>query len=304
MGKETAMELKNLKVFLQIAESGSFSKAADQLGYTQSTISFHIKQLEEELGCSLFDRIGRRILITEQGEKLIEHARRVNDCMEDLQESFHNVDTIKGKVRMFSSDSICEKMMMLNYQNFYREYPEIELEFQTGSTLDLLKVLDRNEADIIFTLDTHIYQAEYIIKKESVVPLHFVANSAHPLAHKKGLLLQDLLDYPFLLTEKGMSYRKILDAHLAESNFQIRPVLETGRTDVIANCLVKDQGNAIGFLPDFVIEADVNAGSLVKLDVSDFQPSIWKQLIVHRDKWISRSLQAFIDFVVSHEFLW
>jgi len=296
------MELKNLRTFIQIAEAGSFSQAAEQLGYTQPTVSFQIKQLEEELGCRLFDRIGKKVTLTDQGETLLAHALRVHHDAQDLQEAFRADDVLRGLVRMFSSDSICEQMMRLNYHEFYRRYPEIHLLFQTGGTLDLLEELNRNEADIIFTLDSHINQPEYVIKKESPVLMHFVADRKHPLAVKTGLHLSDLLEFPFVLTEKGMSYRKILDTHLAERNFRIEPVLETGRTDIIVNCLI--QGTGIGFLPDFVVEKAVREGRLVRLDVIDFQPVIWKQLIVHRDKWISRPLQAFIDFVSEHEFVW
>jgi len=296
------MEIKNLRTFIQIAEAGSFSKAAEQLGYTQSTISFQIRQLEDELQCRVFDRVGKKTMLTDRGELLLKHALRLNNDLQDLQESFHNQEILSGQVRMFSSDSICERMMLLNYHEFYETYPEIHLIFQTGSTLDMLNLLDRNDADIIFTLDSHIYQQEYVIIRESPVPLHFVTNSAHDLARAQTLALKDLVTYPFLLTERKMSYRKILDNHLAELAMQIDPVLETGRTDILVKSLIRGRG--VGFLPDFVTEEEVQAGNLVRLNVTDFEPIIWKQLIVHRDKWISRPLQAFIDFVSEHEFRW
>lgn len=296
------MELKNLNTFIQIAESGSFSKAADMLGYTQSTVSFQIKQLEDELGCRLFDRIGKKIQLTAGGVTLLEHALRVNNTVQDLSEAFHNDSVLTGQVTMFSSDSVCEQMMMRNYHEFYRCYPNINLIFQTGSTVDLLKVLDHNEADIIFTLDSHIFAPEYVILKESPVTMHFVVDASHELTACKELTLDRLLSYSFILTEKNMSYRKILDTRLAECSLQVSPVLETGRTDIIIRSLIG--GSSIGFLPDFVTEDEVRRGRLARLNVTDFTPIIWKQLIVHRDKWISRPLRAFIDFVIEHEFIW
>ena len=296
------MEYKNLQTFLQIVESGSFSRAAEKMGYTQSTVSFQIKQLETELDCLLFDRIGKSIQLTEGGRRLLEHAMKVSHCMHDLTESFRASGTPRGRVHMFSSDSICEKMMMLNYQEFYRKYPDIQLIFSTGDTVDLLKVLDRNEADVIFTLDSHIYQPEYIIAGESPVEMCFVTNPGHPLVKAGTVQAEDLLEYPFILTEKGMSYRKILDSFMAEKNLQIQPVLETGRTDIITGCL--KEGKFIGFLPEFVFEEEIRTGKLARFQVRDFQPKIWKQLIYRRDKWISNALNAFIEFVTSHEFSW
>lgn len=296
------MELKYLQTFMQIVETGSFSKAALKQGYTQSTVSFQIKQLEEELNCRLFDRIGKNIQLTSKGELLIKHVTNLNHDLSNLLQDFSQAEETTGQVHMFSSDSICEKMMMLNYQDFYTRHPGIKLIFSTGDTVDLLKVLDKNEADVIFTLDSHIFNSDYVIAKESPVQMYFVCNKNHPLSSRKHLLIQDLMEYPFLLTEKGMSYRKLLDNYLAEMSIELDPVLETGRTDIIVKCL--KGGNAIGFLPEFVVKSYIEKGELVSLDMDDIHITIWKQLIYHKDKWISKPLSDFIEYVKDHEFEW
>lgn len=296
------MELRNLHTFLQIAESGSFTKAAEILGYTQSTVSFQIKQLEEELGCSLFDRFNHSITLTDRGQLLLQHALKIDHSIQELSESFEASDEPAGIVRMYSSDSICEKMMILNYDDFYSHYPNIQLVFLTGKTNDMLRALDSHEVDVIFTLDSHVSMPEYVIAKESPVQLHFMTNPASPLAGQKDIPIEEVLKYPLLLTEKGMSYREILDRELAERGLVAAPILETGRTDILTR--FAEHRNNITFLPDFVAEAQVASGSLVCLDVKDFNLTIWKQLIYHRDKWISRHMKAFLDYVMSHEFEW
>lgn len=296
------MEYRNLKTFLQVVESGSISKAAELLGYTQSAVSLQIQALEKELDCKLFDRINHTISLTDSGRKLLSHALNVRQVMDDLTDAFHSTDVPRGQIRLISSDSICEKMMLLHYNEFYQTYPEIKLVFSTSGTDTMLAALAHNEADIVFTLDTHVYSPEYVVIKESPVSLHFVTSPDSPLAHRKGLHLQDLLEYPFVLTEKGMSYRNVMDQKFGEYALAVNPVLETGRTDILARCV--EQGNYISFLPDFVTEEKVRDGKLVRLDVADFEPIIWKQLICHKNKWISRPLECFIDFVVSHEFEW
>ena len=296
------MEIRNLKTFLQVVESGSFSKAAEALGYTQSTVSFQISQLEEELNCQLFDRIGRNIYLTSRGELLQKHALAIDNSLDVLKEDFRQEEKPAGVVHMYSADSICEKMMLLNYDEFYRTYPDIRLVFSTGSTTDLMEVLERNQSDVIFTLDDHVYRQNFIIAEESPIKMRFVAGNDFPLAGKKKLSIRDIVKYPMMLTESGMSYRKIFDDHLSRLSLQITPVLETGRTDIIVRCLYA--GNAVSFLPEFVVRDEVEAGKLVFLDVEDFDITIWKQLIYRKDKWISKALQAFIDFVIEHEFRW
>jgi len=296
------MEYRNLNTFLQIVESGSFSRAAEVLGYTQSTVSLQISALEKELNCKLFDRINHTIALTNRGRELVPYAQQVRRSMEGLADNFHSVEKPRGQIRMVSSDSICEKMMLLNYHEFYAKYPEIKLSFSTAGTEDMFDSLFHNEADVIFTLDSHIFSEDLVILKESPVQLHFVTNASSPLAGKKNLSIEDLICYPFILTEKGMSYRRILDQKLAELSLEINPVLETSRTDILAKCM--NQGIAISFLPDFVTENMVKEGKLVYLDVADSDFVIWKQLICHKNKWISKPLEMFIEFVMAHEFEW
>lgn len=296
------MEIRNLNTFIQAAESNSFTRAAKILGYTQSTVSFQIKQLEEEFGCTLFERINHRIILTDKGRLLLEYAENIMQATSELKESFTNDESPAGHVHIVTSDSICEMMMIRNYHDFFSEYPDIELEFSTANTNEMLDILDHNEADVIFTLDNHVYRQNYVIAKEEPVGLHFVTEASSPLAGKKDLSIYDMLKYPFMLTEKGMSYRKILDDKLAALSIELKPVLEIGRTDVLCCCI--EGNNGISFLPDFVTRKAVEDGSLVYLDVKDFDLSIWKQLIYHKGKWLSKALTAFIEYVKVHEFPW
>ncbi|MDO4492360.1 MAG: LysR family transcriptional regulator [Clostridia bacterium] len=296
------MELRNLKTFLQVVESGSFTRAAELLGYTQSAVSLQMQQLEEELGVSLFDRIGRKIFLTERGRLLEKHACGIVDSVDTLREDFLSEGTPSGIVHLATADSVLERMMIENYEEFRNIYPDIRLVFSSGTTQDLMDVLERNEADAIFTLDTHVYRKNFVIARESQVKLRFVAAPFHPLAAKSGLTLADIAAAPLMLTEKGMSYRKVLDDCFARMSLEAHPVLETGRTDIIIRFAAKGLG--VAFLPEFVIRRELRAGHLVTLDVTDAELSIWKQLIYRKDKWMSKAFISFIEFVKAHEFEW
>jgi len=153
---------------------------------------------------------------------------------------------------------------------------------------------------LFFTLDSHVYQQEYVIAKEEQVQTHFVTGAQSPFAGIKNLSIRDIISSPFLLTEKSMGYRRVFDEILASMSLEINPVLEIGRTDLITDSLEKGVG--ISFLPDFVTENQVKAGKLVYLDIADFKIDIWKQLIYHKNKWIPRHLNAFLQYVMKNEF--
>lgn len=294
------MEIRNLITFVQVAELNSFTKAAKALGYSQSTVSFQIKQLETELDCLLFERINHTISLTEKGREVLAYAQQISHITEEFKENLSNSDELSGHIHIVTPDSICEMMLNQNYIDFYSHYPKIFLKFSTADTDDMFRILDHNEADVIFTLDSHVYQQDYIIAKEERISTHFVTSATSPFAGRKNLSIKDIIDYPFILTEKKMGYRRVFDEMLAKKSLEIHPVLEIGRTDLITTALEK--GTCISFLPDFVTQKKVDEGKLVHLDIIDFEIDIWKQLIYHRNKWISKHFNAFIQYVMEKEF--
>lgn len=296
------MEIRNLITFVHVAELNSFTKAAQILGYSQSTVSFQIKQLESELDCQLFERINHNISLTEKGREVLSYAQQINHLTVEFKQNLQNTEEISGHVHIVTPDSICEMMLSTNYEEFYKCYPKISLKFSTADTDDMFRILDHNEADVIFTLDSHVYQKDYIIAKEERISTHFVTGASSPLATKKNLSVKDIVDLPFILTEKKMGYRRVFDDTLAKMSYEIHPIMEIGRTDLITNAL--EQGIGISFLPDFVTAKKVEEGRLAYLDIIDFEIDIWKQLIYHRNKWVSKHLDAFLQFVMENEFSW
>ena len=294
------MEIKNLITFLRVAELNSFTKAAQALDYSQSTVSFQIKQLETELGCLLFERINHTLLLTGEGHELVTYAKQVCRLTDEYHQRRVMDQPVSGYVHVVVPDSVCEAMMLDNYADFFRRYPGIRLRFSTADTENMFRLLDRNEADVMLTLDSHVYHTNYVIARETRIATHFFAGADSPLAGKKRLCVEDVIRMPMILTEKGMGYRRLLDDKLAQRSIEIAPVLEIGRTDIITHIL--EEGSAVSFLPDFVARDKVESGKLVRLDVSDFSIDVWQQMIYHRNKWISEALDTFIRYVGEHEF--
>ena len=296
----TTMELRNLITFIHVAELGSFTKAAEQLGYSQSTISFQIKQLEDELNCLLFERINHTITLTERGRELVSYAHRVRALTDDFKDSLTKEEDCRGHIHIVTPDSVCEEMIYSHYINFHSQYPNISIKFTTADTSVMFEMLDHNEADAIITLDSHSYRKDYIIAKEEPLPMHFVTNAKSMFAKKSNLTMREIADQPFILTEYGQGYRRVFDKELAKKSLEITPVLEIGRTDIITRVLANS--NMISYLPDFVTRPFIRSGELCYLDIVDMNIDIWKQLIYHKNKWMSKSLKTFIEYVKANEF--
>ena len=293
------MELRNLITFIHVAELGSFTKAGEQLGYSQSTISVQIKQLEDELGCLLFERINHTITLTERGHELVSYAHQVRALTDEFIENLDE-EECKGHIHIVTPDSVCDGMINRNYMDFHQKYPYISICFSTGDSGVMLDMIDHNEADVIITLDGRIFNKDYVIAKEEKIPMHFVANSNSKFAEKKNLSIKDIINEPFILTEHGQGYRRVFDKELAKRSLEISPILEIGRTDMITTLLA--QGDMISFLPDFVTKDMIKSGELCYLDVCDMDIEIWKQFIYHKNKWLSKSLKSFINYIKENEF--
>ena len=294
------MYLRNLQTFVQVAETGSFTEAGETLGYSQPTISFQIKKLEQELGVQLFERIGHNVSLTIDGQKALSYAQQICHLSQEMLQASESESEIKGTVRLAMADSLCSPLIVKQFSNFRAQYPHISLLVTTAGTGDLFRLLDHNDADVVCTLDAHVYNTSYIISAEEKVGSHVVCSVDHPLASKKVISVQELLDQPFLMTEKGMSYRRLFDEFLALHSKEIHPILEMGNADLICQLVAENAG--LSFLPDYVSNPLFQEGKIARLELEGFSCDLWGQLIYRKDKWLSAPVQAVVDYF-SHQAL-
>lgn len=294
------MDIRMLTTFIHVAELASFTKAAAALGYSQSTVSFQIRQLEEELHAQLFERINRTVVLTQRGKEVLKYAHEIAKLTQELERNMREGGSVRGHVRLAMADSLCDSLLNRGFPEFRRRYPDITLQIMTAGTEEMFRLLNHNEADLILTLDNHIYNTEYVIAREKKVGVHFVAAAGSPLSGAGKLSVEELLGQPLLLTERRMSYRRLMEERLAELSLELHPVLEIGNTRLL--CSLVEQNVGIALLPDYVTEGSTAAGTIVRLDVKDFEIAVWKQLLYHRDKWVSPQMESVMQYCADREF--
>ena len=294
------MDIKNLNTFIHVAELNSFTRAAQKLGFSQSTVSFQVKQLEAELKSQLFERINHTVVLTGKGREVLAYAHQINKLTQELKESIEEGAKVAGHVRLAMADSLCDSLLRADFSAFREKNPGITLKLVAAGTEDMFRLLNHNEVDAILTLDNHIYNAEYVIVREEKAEVNFVADARSPLLCREALPVRELVRYPFILPEKGMSYRRLMDEKLAEMSLEVQPILEVGSTDLI--CTLVGQGVGVSLLPDYVTKKEVDAGRMAYLKVKDFEIQVWKQLLYHRNKWVSPQLEAVLQYCAHKEF--
>lgn len=293
MGKEREMDTNVLKTFIAVCEYSGFSAAAKELGYTQSTVSSQIKQLEKELDVRLFDRYYHKINLTEKGVLVLQQARNILKAQAKMLDSLNSAESIEGEIRLSMSSSVCSRYFKNDFLRFHHQYPEIKVEITENGTEQMFDKLRKNETDLVFTLDRHIYDSDFIICAEQEEQVHFIAAADNPVADCSWKL-SEISQNEFVLTEQAMSYRKILNETLASQSLEIRPVLEIGNP--IQICELVKNSSLLSFLPDFISEKYVKDGQIKRLDVAGCPVTVWTQLLLHKNKWRSPAINVFIEF--------
>ena len=287
------MEFREISTFLQVAQYQSFSKAARHLGYSQAAVTIQIKQLEQELGVHLFDRIGKQISLTHQGQVFYQYAVSIRNDLEQAKNAVADPSTLSGKLCLGTIESICASIFPDLLAEYHRLHPEVTISIVTDSPGVLLDRMNENTIDIVYLLDRRIYDNRWCKTLEKPEENIFVASPDHELALvKRELELDEVLRFPFFLTEKDASYRHMLEQYLASINRSVKPFLEIGSTEFIIHMLLKNTG--ISFLPKFTVQRELQQKQLTALNVRDFQMQTWRQIFYHKNKWVTREMQEFL----------
>ena len=292
------MEIRNLITFVRIAEVQNFSKTAEQLGYSQSTVTMQIKQLENELQVPLFERIGKQARLTQAGERLLPYALEILDSIRKAESIVQDPEKIAGKLRIGTCESFVSSILPPVIMEFGRRCPHVEISTHTALVPDLFQMLRQNDIDILYFLDEKYYFPEWVKVSEQPERIFFVASARSPLAGQKKIPIQQLLDEPLYLTEKGISYRYAMEQSLAEKGFELHPMWEVGNTDVITRFLLKNRG--ISFLPEYVVRDYIKNGDLAVLHTECGEITMWSQLVYHRNKFVTPQMKQFLELLTEH----
>lgn len=275
-----------------ITQEGSFSKAAEILGYSQSAITVQIRLLEEELGFKLFDRVSKRISLTPQGRKFLECATQISMQVRRAEQLKENASELHNPLHIGTLTSLCFSKFppILNY--FRQNHPKVTMRITTASPKELIEMMDRNQLDLIYILDRSRSNSSWVKVMEIPEPIVFAASPDFHLAGRDEISLDELLKEPFFLTERNENYRRELDHFLEACGKSLTPFLEISSTEFIIQMVKENCG--ITYLPYFAVQKAIQDGSLTTLNVPDIRIQMYRQIFYHKDKWKTLEMEEFI----------
>lgn len=294
------MELNQIKTFIKVAQLLSFSNAAEELGYSQSAVTIHIQLLEKELGVSLFDRIGRKVYLSESGHVFLNDALMIVNSVEQAKLKVKEPESPSGTLRIGTVESLSTVILPPILLELHQRYPKIKTIISNGTTPQLEKQLKNHEIDLLLTLDYPIYGQEWIKLFEKEEESIFIGSKSWISQLSEEPTLSEIISKPFILTQGGASYRKELELLLASQNLTIIPQLEISNPETILNLL--DRGFGFSFLPKFLVTISQNMEGIDWIDYEVPASTIKVQLIKHQNKQMTVTMQTFCDlFIASYE---
>lgn len=290
--RDRSVELRQLEYFHAICVELHFTRAADKLGITQPTLSHQIKALEDEIGTPLFDRIGKKIALTEAGSVLKSHTAIIFDTLRSAKNQIDELhEGERGTLTIGSLPGELNHLVASLLVKYNKQFPKIRIKIE--ATENVAEKVLNNELDIAITilplnddrLETiPLYDEQFFL----AVPVD------HPLAQEKSIEFMEVQNLPVILFPPDHKCRQLIEATCKTSGFQLNPIIETNTIDSIFN-LVKS-GAGVSILSKSLIHLN-NDGTIHAIPIVD--PVLSRQIVIiyNQGKFLSRSVRAYISLL-------
>lgn len=296
------MDIKNLYTFKTIVEEGSFINAASVLGYTQSTITFQIRQLEQELDTTLFEKIGRKMVLTQEGNNLLPHVLETIESYEKLKNLGKDYSQMNGELNIILSETIfCYKMQKV-ISEFHKLAPNIKLKMRSLSCHNTKQALIEGSADIGICYDETEDDDRLIIKSLGNCKMALVASDE--LVQEKGYDTLDFtkkdicVDTSFITDEPDGTFRLNFEEYVKARSITLQPTIELWSTATIKSMVLANAG--VAYLPEFVVQEELKNHSMIELKHEISYEKIRAIYCYHKNKYITPQMELLMKLLEEH----
>jgi DNA-binding transcriptional LysR family regulator len=293
-GRESArmLDLVKLRMFQIVAVTQSFTRAAAELGCSQSNVTMGIKSLEKELGAQLFDRVrfSKKVVLTEVGQRTLDYAERLLALADETRVAIHQETEPVGPLRVSATESLLTYRLPGLLHRFQTLYPQVELGIRSGFDSEMTNSVIEGVTDLAFVVDEPVHSRRLLVGPLLKEELVIVASPYHESAREGELKTEDLAHAHVLLTNSSCSTRSILDRILSKAQVKLESTLEVGSVEAVKQCAIAEMGIAV--LPKIVVAAELEEGKLVRLNWVGPALAIYTQMLRSRERWTSPALTA------------
>lgn len=296
------MDLKYLYTFRTIVDEGGFNKAAQKLNYTQSTITFQMNQLEQELSTCLFEKIGRKMVLTKAGESLIPYVDEILQSIDKLHSFESDLSEYQGDLRVGVAETqLCYRFPAI-LKEFHLKAPKARLFLCSMNCYDIRDELLNGTLDIgVFYEDVGGFGSSLVTYEIGTFPTILLASPETQRQFPDFIKPDQVLSLPLVINEPNCIFRQMFEEYLREKSIRLGHTIELWSIPTIKNLVASGVG--ITYLPLFTVQEELKTEVLKEIGTDMEEPAITAVCGHHKNKWISPLMQLFIDLCKEHSSL-
>lgn len=285
------------RIFYTVANNGNITAAAKELNISQPAISKSIKNLEEQLGGTLFIRTKRGVILTSEGKEFYNYIKKAIEYITSAENKFTDLINLEiGCIRIGISTTLTKEFLLPYLEKFHKLYPNIDIMISTNISSELLTKLRNGLIDIvILNLNTKKYDDDIEIIKCKKINDCFVVNKDYLNLNKLNLSIKDLNDYPLILQTKESNTRKFIDNFAKEHNVILKPNMELASYTLVVT--LAKIGFGIGYATKEYIKKELENKELFELKIKETIPSRYIGIALSKNNLPNFSTKKLIKII-------
>ena len=292
------MTIRHIRVFLTVCDCGcNLTKAAERLYTAQPAVTVAIHELEKYYGVNLFDRLGRRLYLTEAGSEFADYARRILALYDDMETGMKNWDAM-GVLRIGASITIGSQFMPAYAEAFSQQVPGMDVRVVIGASEMIERKLIDNSVDLAL-VESPVHHEYLVAEPYMEDSLTVIAPARSPFFSGQVLSAAEFSRQRLLLREKGSGTREVFDSEMERLNIRTEPAWEAMSTTALVNGVMHGQG--ISVVPRRMVSGPLERGIIYAIELEGARFHRWFYIVHHRDKLLTKSMRQFMNLCRSFE---
>lgn len=290
------LDLQKLKTFQVVAATNNFTRAATELGCSQSSVTTHIQALERELGAPLFDRIAKGVVLTEVGRRTLEYAGRLIALADEAKAAVHMHGEVSGPLSVSAPEALVTYRLPEVLRQFQTLYPGIQLTLISGSdSQKQIQEVSDGMADLAVIVDERVRSSQLTTSCLWSEEILILKAPDYDFIAAEGFKLEDIAPAQVLLTDNNCTFRLLFERVLSAAGISLQKALELGSIEAVKQCAMAGMGLAV--LPKMAVAAELSSRRLVALPWSGPTFPVFVQMVRHRARWTRPALHALWSLV-------